>query len=113
MAHSTATHILASPPDNQDTQGDQEQEKDLARSPPGRSLAIIRGFLHGTNVVSLQKAMGCYLGDVHWRSRINSDLFHEASALTGETFNWMYLSLELEESEDYSDEELQGRRWVL
>ncbi|KAL4796418.1 hypothetical protein BDV19DRAFT_388244 [Aspergillus venezuelensis] len=83
--------------------------------------------LSSTDVSALQTALGHYLGDSYWRSRINTAHFHEIKAISEEGLDWQYLSSELEQIDSHWDEdtpedwfpppepndELRSRRWVL
>ncbi|KAL4785260.1 hypothetical protein BJX76DRAFT_356281 [Aspergillus varians] len=80
---------------------------------PAEILLLVADHLPGDDVAAIQKAMGWYLGDVYWRSRIPTDLFHEVKDLFGEKLDWEFLCLELEKFDAYHDHELQGRKWVL
>ncbi|OJI97600.1 hypothetical protein ASPVEDRAFT_301237 [Aspergillus versicolor CBS 583.65] len=66
----------------------------LSRLPP-EILLMIANLLPSTDTAAVQKAIGSYLGDIYWRSRI-PDIFYEARDLTTESLNWEYLCLELE-----------------
>ncbi|KAL4786825.1 hypothetical protein BJX76DRAFT_320333 [Aspergillus varians] len=63
---------------------------------PPEILLLIVDFLPSTDIAAVQKAIGSYLGDVYWRSRI-PDIFHEARDVSSESLNWEYLCMKLEE----------------
>ncbi|KAL4952370.1 hypothetical protein BDW69DRAFT_167898 [Aspergillus filifer] len=83
--------------------------------------------LSPTDVSALQTALGYYLGDSYWRSRINTAHFHKVKAISDEELDWQYLSSEHERIDSHWDEdtpedwfpqpapndELRSRRWVL
>lgn len=73
--------------------------------------------------MAVQEAIGTYLGDAYWRSRIPMDLLHELRELASQTMDWEFLCLELDkyniempvEVDDYPGpfNQLLGRKWVL
>lgn len=83
----------------------------MDRLPP-EILQLAADLLSSADVAAVQKAIGSYLGDRYWRSRI-SDLFHEVQDLSSETLDWEYLCFELERLEFDWNEQLDGRRYVL
>ncbi|KAL4914367.1 hypothetical protein BDW62DRAFT_213475 [Aspergillus aurantiobrunneus] len=70
---------------------------------------------HSGDVVAIQEAMGFYLGDAYWRSKIPSKLFHEVKDLWDQPLDWQFLFLEFERLEDHPwyGSDLLGRKWVL
>ncbi|KAI9373929.1 hypothetical protein BJX61DRAFT_500927 [Aspergillus egyptiacus] len=66
----------------------------LSRLPP-EILLLIANLLPSTDAAAVQKAVGSYLGDTYWRSRI-PDMFYEVQDLSTESLNWEYLCLGLE-----------------
>lgn len=83
----------------------------MDRLPP-EILQLTADLLPSADVAAVQKAIGSYLGDRYWRSRI-PDLFHEVQDLSSETLDWEYLCFELERLEFDWNEQLDGRRYVL
>lgn len=83
----------------------------LDRLPP-EILRLTTDLLPSADVAAVQKAIGSYLGDGYWRSRI-PDIFHEAQDLSSETLDWEYLCFELERLEFERNKQLDGRRYVL
>ncbi|KAL4781298.1 hypothetical protein BJX76DRAFT_350308 [Aspergillus varians] len=81
---------------------------------PSEILFLMANLLQSAEVVAVQKAMGFYLGDAYWRSRIRTDIFHEVRDLADQTLDWEYLCLEFEGLKAHCDEpnQLLGRRWV-
>ncbi|KAL2814513.1 hypothetical protein BDW59DRAFT_167159 [Aspergillus cavernicola] len=112
-----------------------DQGKTLLCCLPPEVLMMVANFLPAPGVAAVQKAMGTYLGDRYWRSRIPIDLFHEVKALKSQTLDWEFLASELERFDGnhpvelmkhvkfmYSKrkrfngdlyEELLSRRWLL
>jgi hypothetical protein len=88
-----------------------QKETYLDRLPP-EILRLTADLLPSADVAAVQKAIGSYLGDRYWRSRI-PDLFHEVQDLSSETLDWEYLCFELERLEFDWNEQLDGRRYVL
>ncbi|KAL2815036.1 hypothetical protein BDW59DRAFT_176266 [Aspergillus cavernicola] len=78
---------------------------------PPEILLLIADLLPSTDVAVVQKAMGSYLGDAYWRSRIPC-IFHEIRDVSSELLDWEHLCSELERLEDW-DEQLTSRRYVL
>lgn len=56
---------------------------------------MVANLLPSTDAAAVQKAVGSYLGDLYWRSRV-PDIFYEARDLENQSLNWEYLCLELE-----------------
>ncbi|OJJ06719.1 hypothetical protein ASPVEDRAFT_65322 [Aspergillus versicolor CBS 583.65] len=88
-----------------------QKETYLDRLPP-EILRLTADLLPSADVAAVQKAIGSYLGDAYWRSRV-PDLFHEVQDLSSETLDWEYLCFELERLEFDWNKQLDGRRYVL
>ncbi|OJJ01318.1 hypothetical protein ASPVEDRAFT_191120 [Aspergillus versicolor CBS 583.65] len=101
----------------------QNRQKNHLNRLPGEVLFLIADLLQSPEIVAVQQAIGTYLGDVYWRSRIPMDLFHELRELLDQTLDWEFLCLELEKYNiEYPDDvdeipapfnQLLGRKWVL
>ncbi|BCS29269.1 uncharacterized protein APUU_70839A [Aspergillus puulaauensis] len=88
-----------------------DQKKTYLDRLPPEILRLTTDLLPSADVAAVQKAIGSYLGDGYWRSRI-PDLFHEAQDLSSETLDWEYLCFELERLECERNMQLAGRRYV-
>lgn len=83
----------------------------LNRIPP-EVLSNIANMLPAPDVSAVQKAIGSYLGDAFWRSRISTEHFHEIRPLLDETLDWEFLCSELERLGAYFEEDLEQHRWA-
>lgn len=67
---------------------------------PAEVLCFVLANLPSPDVASVEKAMGSYIGDAYWRSRISTDLFYEVRDVMEETLDWEFLCLKLDELTD-------------
>lgn len=67
---------------------------------PVEVLCFILDDLPSSDVASVEKAVGSYIGDAYWRSRISTDLFHEVRDVMDETLDWEFLCLKLDDLTD-------------
>ncbi|KAL2825489.1 hypothetical protein BDW59DRAFT_146287 [Aspergillus cavernicola] len=80
---------------------------------PAEILFMIANLVQPQEVEATQEAIGSYLGDRYWQSRIPTYLY-ETLPLSGEILDWQYLCLALErQGYDFWRIRLQGRWWVL
>lgn len=83
----------------------------LNRIPP-EILSTIANLLPAPDVSAIQKAIGNYLGDAFWRSRISTEHFHEIRPLLDETLDWEFLCSELEQLDEYFEQDFEQHRWA-
>ncbi|PLB51493.1 hypothetical protein P170DRAFT_506502, partial [Aspergillus steynii IBT 23096] len=79
---------------------------------PLEVLLLIAGFLSPADAAVVQKAVGLYLGDSYWRSKV-PEIFHEVREISSETLDWGFLCCELNQLEAAEDDDLDSRRYVI
>ncbi|KAI9370036.1 hypothetical protein BJX61DRAFT_545033 [Aspergillus egyptiacus] len=100
--------------------------KTLLNCLPPELLSMVADSLAAADVSAMQQAMGCFLGDAYWRSRISTEHFHEVKSLGKEVLDWEFLASKLETVDAWFDKRrtmrdawndddcrILSRRWVL
>ncbi|KAL4964637.1 uncharacterized protein BDV14DRAFT_200688 [Aspergillus stella-maris] len=98
---------------NQHTQNQtHKQQKASLHRLPTDIVLLIADFLAITDVTTLQKTLGLYIGDGYWRSRV-PPLFHETLDTGRMSLDWEFLCHELIRLEGAFYKQLRERGFVL
>ena len=86
----------------------------LYRDLPAEVLLMVLANLETMDIAAAQEAIGLYLGDKFWRSRISPDVFFEVGRIgKEENLDWTFLCVELEQLDLDELEGMKHRRSIL